>query len=209
VAVVYAMQREGGNWPKAEKQGGERPYPPLPTRAGPSGVACGGGGMQPPQTGDTGTSRARDGEREPPEPPELDCAELDWNDERSIRYGLILRSDQGGGHVPAAAALRARKLLGVGMRCDESQAVEGEEALLGALAAAVQRHDPDMIVAWDARRASIGYAIARAEAIGITPPLVRIIAHSAWAPPCPPTRTLSLRGSSHSLNHLSCPPARF
>lgn len=119
------------------------------------------------------------------EPPELD-----WTDERTIRYGLILRSDKEGGHLAPAAAVRARQLLGRGMRCDESQAVAGEEALLRALVGAVQRHDPDMLLAWDVRRASLGYAIERATVLGLTPPLVR-------AQPEPPPPLHSFLASPH------------
>jgi len=56
---------------------------------------------------------------------------MDWRDERSIRYGVILRSDDSLGAtsgvgvdpacagLPASAALRAKALLGRGIRCDE------------------------------------------------------------------------------------------
>lgn len=93
-----------------------------------------------------------------------------------MRYGVILRSDQGGGGLGGGAAARLRGgLLGRGVACTEARVAGGEVGLLKALAAAVQQHDPDILLAWDVRRASLGYALERAAVLGMRPPLVRLL----------------------------------
>ena len=51
----------------------------------------------------------------------------------------------------------------------------GYASLPVAYAAAVQQHDPDILLAWDVRRASLGYALERAAVLGMRPPLVRLL----------------------------------
>ena len=173
LAIVYAVQRESGGWPAPDHM----PHGlPRATSLDLPDVAVIEDGTPPPRLCAASTNA--------PVPMQSEVGKAqDWRDESTIRYGVLLRSDCGpdqdardgsarGGLAPAAAS-RVRALLGRGLRCDEATIVAGEEALLLALVDAVQRHDPDFLVAWDARKASLGYAIARATTLGITPPLVR------------------------------------
>lgn len=79
-------------------------------------------------------------------------------DERGVQYGLILQTEEGeaeaGGGYGEAQRLRAllRGCYGMYVGEGEMVIVRSECDLLLALAAAVQRHDVDLFLSWDARR---------------------------------------------------------
>ena len=91
----------------------------------------------------------------------------------SLRHIVVMRTDGESMASGERAARRYCGLLGSEWPIDEMRLVQSEAELLVTVAAIVREVDADILLAWDARQASVGFLIERANVIGIDPPLIR------------------------------------